>query len=183
MGSIIDTAECLYFPWPTGGVSPKTNDLTSNEGFLNRFIRFEDMHDSKLDIFRHFYRAIEGSLTQWASTAFLGPSEQTETNNNPERSPVLDAGGKPECPEKNLWKQVWTGNQMDIQHRDRESNPGSTAGRKYCYATCFPIFFQINFDDFVTKSITHKITKISKSKTYQFILSNLLLFYWPDSFG
>ena len=54
-----------------------------------------------------------------------GPSEQTETNNNPERSPVLDAGGKPECPKKNMRKQVWTGNQMDIQRRDRESNPGS----------------------------------------------------------
>ncbi len=52
------------------------------------------------------------------------PSEQTETNNNPERSQVLDAGGKPECPEKNLRKQVWTRNQMDIQRRDRESNPG-----------------------------------------------------------
>ena len=35
-----------------------------------------------------------------------GPFEQTETNNNPERSPVLDAGGKPECPEKNLRKLV-----------------------------------------------------------------------------
>ena len=43
-----------------------------------------------------------------------GSSEQTETNNNPARSPVLDAGGKPEYPEINLRKQVWTGNQMDI---------------------------------------------------------------------
>ena len=34
------------------------------------------------------------------------------------RSPVLDAGGK------NLWKQVWTGNQMHIRLRDWESNPG-----------------------------------------------------------
>ncbi len=43
-------------------------------------------------------------------------------------SPVLDmlhAEGKPDYPKKNLWKQVWTGNQMDIQRRDRESNPGS----------------------------------------------------------
>ena len=65
-----------------------------------------------------------------------GHSEQTETNNNPERSPVLDAGGKPECQEKNLRKQVWTGNQMDIQRWDRESNPAqwSTARRKYYYA-------------------------------------------------
>ncbi len=31
---------------------------------------------------------------------------------------------KLEYPEKNLRKQVWTGNQMDIQRRDRESNPG-----------------------------------------------------------
>ena len=29
-----------------------------------------------------------------------GPSEQTKTNNSPERSQILDAGGKPECPEK-----------------------------------------------------------------------------------
>ena len=29
-------------------------------------------------------------------------------------SPVLDAGGKPECPEKNLLKQVWAGNQVHI---------------------------------------------------------------------
>ena len=29
------------------------------------------------------------------------------------RSPVFDAGGKPEYPEKNLRKQVWTGNVHD----------------------------------------------------------------------
>ena len=38
---------------------------------------------------------------------------------------VLNAGGKPNYPKKNLWKQVWTGNQMDIQRRDWELNPGS----------------------------------------------------------
>ncbi len=47
-----------------------------------------------------------------------GPSEETETNNNPERSPVLDAGGKQECPEENLRKQVWTENQMYIQRAE-----------------------------------------------------------------
>ncbi len=32
-----------------------------------------------------------------------------------------------EYPEKNLQKQVWIGNQMDIQCKYRESNPGSVA--------------------------------------------------------
>ena len=40
------------------------------------------------------------------------------------RSQVLDAGGKTGVPRENLWKQVWTGNQMHIWHRDWESNPG-----------------------------------------------------------
>ena len=53
-----------------------------------------------------------------------GPSEQTETNNNLERSPVLDAGGKLEYLENNLQEQVLTGNQMDIQRCDQESNAG-----------------------------------------------------------
>ncbi len=35
------------------------------------------------------------------------------------RSPVLDAGGKSENLQKNLRKQVWTGNQMHVQHWDR----------------------------------------------------------------
>ena len=38
------------------------------------------------------------------------------------RSIVLDAGGKPENPEKNLQKQIWTGNQMHVQRQDRKSN-------------------------------------------------------------
>ena len=36
----------------------------------------------------------------------------------------LDAGGKTGGPGENLWKQVWTGNQMHIRRRDWESNPG-----------------------------------------------------------
>ena len=40
------------------------------------------------------------------------------------RSPVLDAGGKTGVPGENLWKQVWTGNQMHIRRQDWESNPG-----------------------------------------------------------
>ena len=54
-----------------------------------------------------------------------GPSEQTDY-----RSPVLDAGGKPEYLEKNFGKQVWTGNQMDIQHWDKESDLGSSGPQR-----------------------------------------------------
>ena len=36
--------------------------------------------------------------------------------------PVLDAGGKPECPEKNLRKQVLTGNQVHITSANRHND-------------------------------------------------------------
>ncbi len=43
--------------------------------------------------------------------------------------------------EKNLWKQVWTGNQMHVQRQDQGSNPGSVVhtaqGMNHC-TTCFP---------------------------------------------
>ena len=42
-----------------------------------------------------------------------GPSDQMLDH----FGPVLDAGRKPECPEKNLWKQLWTGNQLHISAR------------------------------------------------------------------
>ena len=42
--------------------------------------------------------------------------------------PVLNAGGKPERQWKNLRKQVWTGNPLHIQGRDRVSNPGCIKG-------------------------------------------------------
>ena len=39
-----------------------------------------------------------------------GPSDQILDR----LDPVLDAGGNPECSEKNLRKQVWTGNQVHV---------------------------------------------------------------------
>ena len=43
--------------------------------------------------------------------------------------PVLDAERKPECPEKNLWKQVWTGNQMHMSAGTRVK-----PGTRWCKA-------------------------------------------------
>ena len=54
----------------------------------------------------------------------------------------VDAGGEPEYPEKNLRKQVWTGNLMDIQRRPG-IEPGLTGpqrgGSTAIRYTCFPI--------------------------------------------
>ncbi len=57
------------------------------------------------------------------------------------RSPLLDAGGNLEYLGKNLPKQGWTGNQMEIQPQDLETNLGSvvhSSREALLYATCFP---------------------------------------------
>ena len=44
-------------------------------------------------------------------------------------------------PGENLRKQVWTGNHLQTNRRDRVSNPGCNGAkrRKYRYTTCFPL--------------------------------------------
>ncbi len=59
----------------------------------------------------------------------------------------MDAGGKLEY----LGKQVWTGNQRDIQRQDWESSPGSVFHsavevRTYRYASCVAVDNDIEFE-------------------------------------
>ena len=49
----------------------------------------------------------------------------------------FDEGGKQESPEKKLWKQVWTENQMDIHHQDQESNAGPVVHSPWEVLLCY----------------------------------------------
>ncbi len=69
---------------------------------------------------------IEGSLAQCTNTAFQ------KRPLNKQKQTII--GGKPECPRKNLPKQVWSGNQVDIQRQDEihtEEKPHKCA----CYCS------------------------------------------------
>ncbi len=77
----------------------KASSLIDHLALLSGILPCDSTTYSLIQI-RHFYRGQPYSANKHCVPE--GPSEQTETNNNPERSPFLDAGGKQECPEKTV---------------------------------------------------------------------------------